>query len=52
MKPSDLAYRAMIFACQVHASQRRKYTNNPHSDHETATRLAVWNCALEIAKGA
>jgi (p)ppGpp synthase/HD superfamily hydrolase len=23
----------MVFACQVHASQRRKYTNNPYADH-------------------
>lgn len=29
----DLAFNAMIFAREVHASQRRKYTNNPYADH-------------------
>lgn len=30
---SDLAYRAMMLARNVHAYQRRKYTNNPYFDH-------------------
>jgi (p)ppGpp synthase/HD superfamily hydrolase len=30
---SDLAYRAMMFAREAHKEQRRKYTNNPYSDH-------------------
>mgnify|MGYP000985881344 CR=1 FL=1 len=30
---SDLAFRAMLFAREKHASQRRKYTNNPYADH-------------------
>ena len=29
----SLAYAAMMFACEVHKDQRRKYTNNPYSDH-------------------
>lgn len=27
------AYKAMNFARKVHADQRRKYTNNPYTDH-------------------
>lgn len=27
------AYQAMMFAREVHAAQRRKYTNNPYADH-------------------
>jgi len=27
------AYQAMMFAREVHAAQRRKYTNNPYTDH-------------------
>lgn len=27
------AFRAMIFARSVHDTQRRKYTNNPYTDH-------------------
>jgi len=30
---SQLAYEAMLFAREVHANQRRKYTGNPYSDH-------------------
>ncbi len=30
---SDLALRAMQFAREKHANQRRKYTNNPYTDH-------------------
>lgn len=30
---SDLAFRAMQFAREKHADQRRKYTNNPYVDH-------------------
>lgn len=30
---TDLAIRAMKFARQAHADQRRKYTNNPYADH-------------------
>ena len=29
----DLAYRAMMFAREVHAGQERKYTGNPYTDH-------------------
>jgi guanosine-3',5'-bis(diphosphate) 3'-pyrophosphohydrolase len=29
----NIAYEAMIFARTVHASQVRKYTGNPYSDH-------------------
>lgn len=28
-----LSYEAMVFAREVHATQRRKYTNNPYTDH-------------------
>jgi GTP diphosphokinase / guanosine-3',5'-bis(diphosphate) 3'-diphosphatase len=28
-----LAYDAMIFAHEIHHTQRRKYTNNPYTDH-------------------
>lgn len=28
-----IAYQAMMFAREVHAAQRRKYTNNPYTDH-------------------
>lgn len=30
---ADLAYRAMMFAREVHAGQKRKYTGNPYTDH-------------------
>lgn len=30
---SNLAFKAMAFAREVHAKQRRKYTNNPYADH-------------------
>ena len=30
---TDLAYRAMAFALEIHKDQRRKYTNNPYFDH-------------------
>lgn len=30
---SNIAYEAMVFARDVHKDQRRKYTNNPYSDH-------------------
>lgn len=29
----DLAYRAMLFSREAHASQARKYTGNPYTDH-------------------
>ncbi len=29
----SLAYDAMMFAREVHKEQRRKYTNNPYTDH-------------------
>lgn len=29
----DVAYRAMLFARAVHATQQRKYTGNPYTDH-------------------
>ncbi|WP_191057698.1 HD domain-containing protein [Geminicoccus harenae] len=29
----NLAFRAMQFAREVHQDQRRKYTNNPYTDH-------------------
>ena len=29
----SLAYEAMMFAREVHKDQRRKYTNNPYTDH-------------------
>lgn len=28
-----IAYRAMVFAREVHRNQRRKYTGNPYADH-------------------
>lgn len=31
--PQNLAFDAMAFAREVHAAQRRKYTNNPYADH-------------------
>jgi len=30
---SDLAFRAMVFAREVHKDQKRKYTGNPYVDH-------------------
>lgn len=30
---ADFAYRAMMFAREVHAGQVRKYTGNPYTDH-------------------
>lgn len=29
----DMAYQAMMFAREAHRAQRRKYTNNPYTDH-------------------
>lgn len=29
----SLAYKAMMFAREVHKDQKRKYTNNPYTDH-------------------
>lgn len=29
----SLAFEAMVFAREVHKDQRRKYTNNPYTDH-------------------
>lgn len=29
----NIAYNAMVFAREVHKAQRRKYTNNPYTDH-------------------
>lgn len=29
----SIAFEAMVFARQVHASQKRKYTGNPYADH-------------------
>lgn len=29
----SIAFEAMIFAMEVHKNQKRKYTNNPYSDH-------------------
>lgn len=29
----DTAYKAMLFAREVHKDQKRKYTGNPYSDH-------------------
>lgn len=29
----DLAYKAMMFAFDVHKEQKRKYTNGPYTDH-------------------
>ncbi|WP_369050467.1 HD domain-containing protein [Burkholderia gladioli] len=29
----NVAYRAMMFAREVHKDQRRKYTGNPYADH-------------------
>lgn len=42
----DLAARAMVFALQVHALQRRKYTNLPYSTHlaEVAGMVAAVAC--------
>lgn len=33
MSRFNLAYEAMMFARQVHANQKRKYTGNPYADH-------------------
>lgn len=32
-KTEQTAYRAMVFAREVHAAQKRKYTGNPYADH-------------------
>jgi (p)ppGpp synthase/HD superfamily hydrolase len=29
----SIAFKAMQFACEVHAGQKRKYTGNPYTDH-------------------
>jgi (p)ppGpp synthase/HD superfamily hydrolase len=29
----SIAYKAMVFAREVHKTQRRKYTGNPYADH-------------------
>lgn len=30
---SEIAYRAMVFACEAHKTQKRKYTGSPYSEH-------------------
>jgi guanosine-3',5'-bis(diphosphate) 3'-pyrophosphohydrolase len=41
----NLAYEAMIFAREVHKDQRRKYTNNPYTDHlAEVAGIAVTAC--------
>ena len=40
-----IAFEAMIFAREVHKSQRRKYTGNPYADHlaeVTGIAMSVW----------
>jgi (p)ppGpp synthase/HD superfamily hydrolase len=50
----SIAFRAMLFAREIHAGQRRKYTNNPYFDHLaevagiTATAI-TWDPALAVA---
>lgn len=48
----SLAYEAMVFAREVHKTQRRKYTNAPYTDHlaEVAGIVATvcdWECFPE-----
>lgn len=48
----SVAYRAMLFAREVHKNQRRKYTGNPYADHlaEVAGIVAtVDSCDYVIA---
>jgi (p)ppGpp synthase/HD superfamily hydrolase len=44
---ANRAYEAMIFARAVHKDQRRKYTNNPYTDHlaEVAGIVATVDCS-------
>ena len=45
----NIAYEAMLFAREVHKNQRRKYTNNPYSDHlaEVAGIVATVDISAE-----
>lgn len=45
----DLACRAMMFAREAHKDQRRKYTNNPYTDHlaEVAGIVATVDSSAE-----
>lgn len=45
-----LAYEAMMFAREAHKSQRRKYTNNPYTDHlaEVAGIVATVDSRPEV----
>ena len=45
----DLAYRAMVFARDVHRDQRRKYTGAPYADHlaEVAGIVATVDASQE-----
>lgn len=42
-----LAYNAMMFAREVHKDQRRKYTNNPYTDHLAEVAGIVATVALD-----
>lgn len=41
----DLAFQAMTFAFEKHKDQRRKYTNNPYTDH--LAEVAGIVCSVE-----
>ncbi|WP_428853054.1 HD domain-containing protein [Imbroritus primus] len=43
----SLAYEAMMFAREVHKDQRRKYTNNPYTDHLAEVAGIVATVAVE-----
>ncbi len=43
----SLAINAMLFARQVHSAQRRKYTNNPYTDHLAEVAGIVATAAIE-----
>lgn len=48
----DLAYRAMMFAREVHAGQVRKYTGNPYTDHLAEVAGIVATVAGDYGDGA
>lgn len=45
----NVAYEAMMFAREVHKSQKRKYTGNPYSDHlAEVAGIAVTACPSSL----
>ena len=44
------AYQAMVFAREAHKDQRRKYTNNPYTDHLAEVAGIVATVAKEVSR--